>query len=560
MHESVVYGSPLEEEQGVHATTLVQFIREVTTRYSDSEALAYQDDSGNIIRWSYRQLYRQSTEIAKALIAGGMNKGTRVGILMSNRLEWVAAAFGITLAGGVLVPLSTFATPRELEYFIRQSDIGVLLLEDNIGKQRFLSMLLGLCPAIDESEPGNLQLSTFPYLRRVVVVDNTQVSGGVETWLNFLAQGQAISADFITAIANAVCPADEAVIFFSSGSTALPKGIIHQHRAVAIQCWRWARLLELKSDVRSWTPNGFFWSGNFGVLLAGSLAAGGSVVISGFFKPANALKLMETEKINHPFLWPHQMVQLEEDPTFLQADLSALKYVDPSWCFAKHPTFIATGWRYTSNSFGCSESFTINCSYPSSTPESIRAGSNGIPMPGNILRIIDPKTGKTVPQGEKGEICIKGPTLMSGYLKIPLDESLDSEGFYRTGDGGSVDEHGRLYWDGRLSDVIKTGGANVSPVEVDSVISEFPGIKSANTVGVPHDTLGELVVACIVAKEGTEIAEASLKAFLSERLAKYKIPQHFLFFDEDELTFTSTAKIRVDALREAAVKRINSLR
>lgn len=558
MPESIITGPPLAEEKGIGATTLAGFIREITQRYPENEALAFQNEAGEITRWSYQQLYRQSMEVSRALLAGGLNKGTRVGVLISNRLEWVSAVFGISLAGGVAVTLSTFATPRELEYFLKQSDMGVLLVEDKISKQSFLSNLVALSPEIAQGAAAQLQLPSLPHLRRIVAIGDSSDYSGVENWDEFLLQAENFPEEIAETVATAVCPADEAVIFFSSGSTALPKGIIHSHFAASLQCWRWARLLELEPGVRSWTPNGFFWSGNFAVLLGATLSVGGCVVLQGIFNATSALELLESESISYPFVWPHQMASLEESPAFLQTDLSALKYVDPAWCFANNPTVSLTGWRYPSNSFGCSETFTINCSYPSSTPAEIRGESHGVPMPGNTLRIVEPLTGEVVPQGERGEICIKGPTLMSGYLRVPLTESLDDEGFYRTGDGGCIDESGRLCWEGRLNDVIKTGGANVSPVEVDTVIKEFRGIKAANTVGVPHETLGELVVACIVAMEDQLIEEAVLMEFLKERLANYKLPRHVLFFKEEELSLTANAKIRVDALRELAIERIES--
>ena len=128
----------------------------------------------------------------------------------------------------------------------------------------------------------------------------------------------------------------------------------------------------------------------------------------------------------------------------------------------------------------------------------------GEPLPGNTLKIVDPLTGAIVPRGERGEIAVKGPTLMLGYIGIPLDETLDEEGFFRTGDGGYIDERGRLFWEGRLNDIIKTGGANVSPVEVDGVLADHPGVKVSQTVGVPHETLGEMVVACVVPQRGRD--------------------------------------------------------
>src|SRR5581483_1119711 len=144
----------------------------------------------------------------------------------------------------------------------------------------------------------------------------------------------------------------------------------------------------------------------------------------------------------------------------------------------------------------------------------------------------------------------KGATLMLGYLGIPLDETLDEDGYFRTGDGGYIDDRGRLFWQGRLTDIIKTGGANVSPAEVDSILATYPGVKVAQTVGVPHDTLGEMVIGCIVAHDGAKLAEAKIRDFLKERLASYKVPRRVLFFRQDELSLTGSAKIKAGALRE----------
>ena len=185
------------------------------------------------------------------------------------------------------------------------------------------------------------------------------------------------------------------------------------------------------------------------------------------------------------------------------------------------------------------------------------AGSHGVPCHGNTFKIVDPLSGEVVPLGERGEIAVKGPTLMLGYVGVPLDESLDAEGFLRTGDGGWFDEQGRLHWEGRLNDIIKTGGANVSPVEIDAVIAAHPAVKVTQTVGVPHDTLGEVVVACIVPHEGARLDEDTVRNFVKERLASYKVPRQVLFFSEDELQLTGSAKIKTADLRALVAKRLD---
>ena len=145
---------------------------------------------------------------------------------------------------------------------------------------------------------------------------------------------------------------------------------------------------------------------------------------------------------------------------------------------------------------------------------------------------------------------------MLGYIGIPLDETLDGEGFLLTGDGGYIDEQGRLYWEGRLNDIIKTGGANVSPVEVDSVVARCPGVKATQTVGVPDELLGELVVACIVPHADAALTEQIVTNFAKEKLASYKVPRRVLFFSEEELNLTGSAKIKAAEMRKLAVRRL----
>ncbi|MES0875284.1 hypothetical protein ABSH63_14895 [Sinimarinibacterium sp. HSW-8] len=130
------------------------------------------------------------------------------------------------------------------------------------------------------------------------------------------------------------------------------------------------------------------------------------------------------------------------------------------------------------------------------------------------------------------------------------------EGYYRTGDGGYVDEIGRLYWEGRLTEIIKTGGANISPQEIDAVIALFPGVRRTQTVGVPHDTLGEMAVACIVVHDGVRIVEDELRAFLKQRLASFKVPRRFLFLSEEEMPVTANGKVKLTELKHLAGARL----
>src|SRR5262249_2610499 len=156
-----------------------------------------------------------------------------------------------------------------------------------------------------------------------------------------------------------------------------------------------------------------------------------------------------------PNAWPHQWAQLEAAPNWQSVDLSAMRYVDHRFAIARHPSVKAPFWAEPS-AYGNTETFTLSAAFAANTPVEERAGAAGKALVGMTFKIVDALTGVTVPRGERGEICVKGATLMLGYVGIPLDETLDSEGFFRTGDGGYVDNEDRLYWEGRLNDIIKT--------------------------------------------------------------------------------------------------------
>jgi fatty-acyl-CoA synthase len=557
---SIVRGIPLDEEPGLGALTIPGYLREVTQRYAHSEALVMHGPGG-IERWSYATLRGRSLEVARALIACGVGKDSRVGILMTNRPEYLSALFGIGMAGGVSVGLSTFSTAAELEQLLSVSDISVLLFEGQVLKKDFGAALAGIEPRVRDAAPGELLSQKLPFLRHLVRLDAvTPVEGEAvdaacfESWPDFLARGRPVPDAVVEARAASIAPSDAGGLFFSSGTTSVPKGILHAQRAFAIQWWRWPRVMSVKQPARAWTGNGFFWSGNVTMIVGVALSTGGSIVLQPYFEPEQALRLWEHERVNYLSGRPHQWARVQEAPNWPSADLSSLHYITNAALLKTHPS-VKSDWRLPMT-YGTSETMTAATSYSADTSEEQYAGSAGEPLPGNILKIIDPLSGAVVPRGQRGEICLKGPTLMLGYIGKPVEDALDDEGYYRTGDGGYVDASGRLYWEGRLTEIIKTGGANISPPEIDAVIALYPGVRRAQTVGVPHDTLGEMAVACIVPHDGAQIDEDALRAFLRQRLASFKVPRRFLLMREDEMPVTAIGKVKSGELKALAQERL----
>ncbi len=548
--DSTTRGISLADEQ-LGSLTLGGFLRDVCTKYADREALVFHTPE-RAVRMTYAQVWAEANSVARSLVARGVTKDTRVGVLATNRPEWITAVFGVALAGGVGVALSTFAKAAELEYMLRVSDVSLLIVERNVLERDFVAELLELVPELAMQAPA--YSTRMPFLRRAVVIGEAP-KGAFESWSEFVHGGPHAPAALVDAIADEVSPVDRGMIFFSSGSTSKPKSIVHMHRAAAIQCWRWRDIYNVDTNVRTWAANGFFWSGNFASALGTTFAAGGCLVLQRVFLGDEALELIQKERVTLPIAWPHQWVRLVEAPGYEKADLSTLKYVGDTSPLRKHPT-VKTSWEEPMFCYGNTETLTLNTAYPSGTDSKTVGGSHGVPLGGNILRIVEPVTGKVLNRNEPGEIAVKGPTTMLGYLRVALEDTFDEEGFFRTGDGGFIDEEGRLHWKGRLNDIIKTGGANVSPLEIDAVLKECPGVKIAATVGVPHDTLGEIVVACIVSKPDEQLDEAQVRGFVGKRLSSFKVPRRVLFVAESDLELTASNKVKTAPLKALAAKRL----
>ena len=565
---SRVEGSALAQEPGQGAHTIGGYLRQVAARYGPREAVVLRNGEHRL-SWTYDDLLARSMEVARALVACGIGKGERVGILMTNRPEFLSSLFGTALAGGVPVALSTFSTPQELDHLLRASEVTLLLYEARVLKKDFGAMLRELEPEIAAAPRGALASARFPYLRQLVALGGApgeaepfavEAGGAVETWDEFLAHGADVADDLVLARADAVHPADTGGVFFSSGTTSLPKGVVHSQRAFAVQWWRWPRLFTMREPVRSWTGNGFFWSGNVSMVVGTALSTGGTVVLQRVFDADEALELAEKERVTFLNGRPHQWARLQASPKWAGADLSSVKYVPRGELIWQHPS-VSTQWEVPM-SFGCTETMTICTSFVADDAEGRVEGSFGAPLPGNILKIVEPISGRPVPVGTVGEMCIKGPTLMSGYLGKAPEECFDAEGFFCTGDAGRVDETGRFFWEGRMTEMIKTGGANVAPIEVDEVIARIPGVKRTQTVGVPDDLLGEMVVACIVPLDGVVLDEAAVIASCKGQIASFKVPRRVLFFRDEDFVgvgaITGSEKVKSSEVRKLAQARLEA--
>ncbi len=535
-------GPPLDTVEGVGSLTLGSFLLEVCGAHADREALVFDDPlrDGETVRWSYADLEREARAIAAALVARGVGHSARVGIVMGNRPEAIAAIFGTALAGGVAVPLSTFSTAAELRDLLARAAVAGVLTQ---------SQLLG--SVLGEDLASMVTDEELPYLRWSAAV-------GAASWDAFLDDG-AVHRATVDDRAGTITPGDPGLILFSSGTTSAPKGMLHLHRAPTLQFWLHADIFRRTADARVWAPLPLFWTAGLTTALGPTLAAGGCVVLQETFDAGDALRLLERERVTEPYTLPHQAAALAEHPDWASADLSSLREVYGKSVFTRHPTVRGdTTWTMPI-AYGMSETCASVVSHRWDTPREVMKASTGRLLPGVRMRVVEPDTGEPLGPGQDGELAVAGPTMMDRYVGSTREETFDADGFLRTGDVGYVDSDGEVHWTGRRTEMIKTAGANVSPAELEFALRACPSVRRAKVVGLPDERLGEVVTLCVELLDGADATEGELRTFLAHRVARYKVPRHVLFFASGELPTTgSDAKIRDDELIAIAADRLAS--
>jgi fatty-acyl-CoA synthase len=503
------------------AATLPALLRECVARFGDREALVSARG-----RWTYAALGHAVEATAGQLAARGVARGAHVALLAPNWPEWLVLAFAVWRAGGVLVPVSTLYRPRELRHALESADVELLIAARAFLRHDYAAIL------DDAGRP--------PRLRDVV-------------WLDAPASGAPVDLSALRGTpppaSSGAAPDDPATIIFTSGSTAEPKGAVHTHRALALAAVEDAAVLGVGPEDRTWGYLPFFFAGGLVAVALTTLTAGGTVVLQEVFDAGETLALLERERVTVFFAWPHQAEALLAHPRFAATRLRLHKGVgaNTKWAAALYPPD-----HHATSSFGMTETPPLCTAYPWNAPKDLRVSCHGPAVGSRELRIADPETGRPLPAGAEGEICVRGPTVMRGYYKHDEPGVFDADGFFRTGDLGRLDERGALHFVGRLKDVIKSGGANVAAAEVEAVLMSHPDVAVAHAVGVPDPARGESVGAFVVAK--TPVAVDALLAHCRERLASYKVPRFVWLRREDELPQKGSGKADKGALRAEAAR------
>jgi fatty-acyl-CoA synthase len=469
----------------------------------------------------------------------------------------VALALGATSIGAVLVPVSTFAKADDLAYQLRDADVAHLLMTPGFLSADYLDMLASIAPGVAGTPAGRgrspaagaLLVAELPALRRVVVRgDDAQVPAGCVSWQDHLAAGDVVPEAVLAGLRADLDPEDECYLLTTSGTTARPKGVLHDHRTLARNGTYIGDLQALVPEDVVWFYFPLFFSAGCINVMLGTLSHGAALIVQPTFDTGLALELIEREGATAWHLWLHQLNKLMSHPDWSVRDHSRLHKGTAPWDMFIEG--LPAGTPGGVNMYGMTETATAFSCTPAHDPIDVRLGTQGHLLPGNEVKLVDPDTGESLAEGDQGEICVRGASVMRRYYKVDPAETFDADGFFHTGDLGWVDADGRLHFERRLKDVIKTGGINVTPADVEAALQGVPGVEAAHVFALPDDDRGEVVGAALVVADPAGFDHEAATAWWSEHLPAHKRPARYLVLTEAEVPMTGSGKVRKHELRD----------
>lgn len=473
-------------------------------------------------RWNFSDIESASARIACRMLAAGVGKGTRIGLYFSYSREWVIFWLAASRIGALVIPLSTIYAPMELARVIKFADVALLIAPPKIMKKDVPALLETALPTLKEQNGSELFLPEAPYLRSIWMSASTDRS-----WAQIFdpdAAPQISDPDFsfLERVEAEVVPSDPAIVVFTSGSSAEPKGVVHTHSSILWQSSFLPTLMTKRSEgkpPRLLCGMPFFWVGGI-LTLASSILGSIPLVIMEKFNPLTALQLIERERVTQFMGWPTLIRKVATHPEAHRYDLSSAPMiaqgVDVAFLNVPFPGVPAhRGMSEILGTFVCIET-----------------------------RVIDPETGLDVPLGEDGELTLRGPGMMDGYYKKSRRDIMDEEGWFRTGDKVfRVDGDPRCFYRGRYSEMIKSAGANVAPREVEAVIEEFDEVAHCFVLGIPDAEKEEIVAAVVALREGATLDADALSKRARMFLSAYKVPQRWIFLSADQIPWLGSGKV-----------------
>ena len=540
----------------ISVTTMGDLLLTAADRDPDKLALVFPDT-----RYTYAELAARALRRARSLQALGVKPRDHVGILMHTCPEFVELYFAIAFCGAVIVPINARYRAGEIGYVVENADLVTVITTDSIAEQvNFVERLEQALPGLaDQADPRQLQVATTPKLRNVVLFGATTRPGFVSE-ADFMAAGESVAESSVHETRLRVRVRDTALMLYTSGTTANPKGCLITHEAQvrnSIALGRHRYRLTHRDSL--WSPLPMFHIAAVLPMLA-IFDVGGTYLTMGYFDPGVALQMLEDYKVTATYPSFVTIMQgLIYHPDFPKRDLTSIRLMNSN--FAVQPPGIAEPIMQAMpgavqvGSFGMTEAAgTVTTGSPDE-PESQRITRLGRPLPGLEVRVVDPITKHEVPIGARGEVLVRGYSLFEGYYRDAekTAQALDPEGWFHTGDIGSLDVNGTVMFHGRFKDMLKVGGENVAAAEIEAHLQRHPAVKLAQVVGIPDAKYVEVPAAFVELRPDHAASEAELIAFCKREIASFKVPRHVRFVSEWPM---SSSKIQKFRLRTALVEEL----
>ncbi|XP_072228917.1 medium-chain acyl-CoA ligase ACSF2, mitochondrial [Leuresthes tenuis] len=538
--------------------TVGEMLQRTVERWPDREAIAFLEGG---VRKTFAQFQQDVDQAAAGLLALGLKKGDRLGIWGPNTYEWILFQFATAKAGIIMVSVNPAYQLQEVEFALRKVGCKTVVCPAQFKTQKYCDMLRQICPEIESSTLGDIKSARLPDLRSVIVLDSRQP--GMFHFEDMMQAGSSQYVQQLQDLQRKISFDDPINIQFTSGTTGAPKGATLSHHNIVNNAYFVGRRV------------GFHWRPHTRVCLPvplyhcfGSVGGGICMAVNGIslvfpsagYNGKANLAAMESERCTFIYGTPTMYIDMMSQPDFAKYDLSSVEagIMAGSPCPSELVKKVVSvmGIKGITIGYGTTENSPVTFLNSPLDNMERKSETTGYIMDHTEAKIVNPTTGEVVPLGMKGEIMIRGYCVMLEYWgdQDKTDGCITEDGWYKTGDIGSMDEYSYCKIDGRIKDMIIRGGENIYPAEIEQFLHTHPKVKEAQVVGVEDFRMGEEVCACIKLVDGEECTAEEITAYCKGQIAYFKVPRYILFVTSYPLTVTG--KIQKIKLREEAERQL----
>lgn len=518
----------------------------------DKEYIVYADRD---LRFTWSRFNRRVDDMAKGLMAIGVERGTHVGLWAANVPDWLTILYACAKVGAVAVTVNTNYKQSELEYLCRHSDMHTLCIVDREKDSDFVDMTYEMLPELKTSERGHLKSERFPMMKNVVYIGQEKHRGMFNT-PELLLLGNNVTDDRLEEAKRLVLAHDVVNMQYTSGTTGFPKGVMLTHHNITNNGYLTGEHMAFTAEDKLCCCVPLFHC--FGVVLAtmNCLTHGCTQVMVERFDSLVVLASIHKERCTALYGVPTMFIAQLHHPMFDLFDLRSLRtgIMAGALCPVELMRQVQEKmYMRVTSVYGLTEASPGMTATRIDDPFDVRCHTVGRDFAFTEVKVIDPETGEECVDGVQGEMCCRGYNVMKGYYKDEegTANAIDRNGFLHSGDLGVKDAEGNYRITGRIKDMIIRGGENIYPREIEEFLYHLDGIKDVQVVGLPSPKYGEVVAAFIILKDGASLVESDIRDFCKSKIARYKIPKHVFFVDQ--FPMTGSGKIQKFKLKEVGL-------